>query len=100
MHWYRMKFTLPAVAADVWVPWCVRVEAIGNGFIYVNGHCIGRYWQHGGQREYYIPDNWFAPAGGENVVALCLRRVDQPVAVRSVAVRPYRVYAEFRKKKV
>jgi hypothetical protein len=100
MHWYRMKFTLPAVAADVWVPWCVRVEAMGNGFIYVNGHCVGRYWQHGGQREYYIPDNWFAPAGGENVVALCLRRVDQPVAVRSVAVRPYRVYAEFRKKKV
>jgi hypothetical protein len=91
-----MRFALPKTPANVWVPWCLKIEAVGNGFIYVNGMCIGRYWQHGGQREYYIPDNLLKPTGAEHAIALCLRRVDQPVAVRSVSVRPYRVYAEYK----
>ena len=96
LNWYRMEFNLPAVAKHIWVPWCLRLEASGNGFIYLNGKPMGRYWQNGGQREFYMPDNWLEPAGKKNVLALCLRPVDTSTAVSSAAVVPYRVYAEYR----
>ncbi len=98
LHWYRMEFTLPEVAADIWVPWCLKIDASGNGLLYVNGHWIGRFWQNGGQREYYIPDNWLRPAGEANVIAVCLRPVDKAPGVHAAAVLPYRVYAEYKVK--
>ncbi len=97
LTWYRMEFALPAVQRNIWLPWCLRLEAMGNGFIYLNGNSIGRYWQHGGQREFYMPDNWLHAAGRKNVLALCLRPVDQATAISAAAAVPYRVYAEHRK---
>ena len=97
LNWYRMEFTMPSVPPHIWVPWCLRLEATGNGFIYLNGIPMGRYWQHGGQREFYMPDNWLQSAGKKNVLALCLRPLDKPTAVSSATVVPYRVYAEYRK---
>jgi hypothetical protein len=97
LNWYRMNFQLPTVQKNIWVPWCLRIAAIGNGFIYLNGKAIGRFWQHGGQREFYLPDNWLNAPGKPNVIALCLRPVDQPTAITKAAVVPYRVYAEYRK---
>ncbi|MHB1767522.1 MAG: beta galactosidase jelly roll domain-containing protein [Phycisphaerae bacterium] len=97
LNWYRMEFTLPYVPTHIWVPWCLRLEATGNGFTYLNGKPMGRYWQYGGQREFYMPDNWLQAAGKKNVLALCLRPLDNPTAVSSAAVGPYRVYAEYRK---
>lgn len=44
-----------------------------------------------------MPDNWLHAAGGKNVLALCLRPVDQATAIAAAAVVPYRVYAEHRK---
>ena len=96
LNWYRMEFTLPYVPTHIWVPWCLRLEATGNGFIYLNGKPMGRYWQYGGQREFYMPDNWLQAAGKKNVLALCLRPLDKPTAVSSATVVPYRVYAEYR----
>ena len=50
----------------------VRLEHSGNGFVYLNGHCIGRCWQKGPQYEYYLPECWLN-LGGENHLAISLR---------------------------
>ena len=79
------------------MPWLVRLNATGNGFVYLNGHCIGRYWEQSKQRDFYLPECWlsFGP-GGQNVVALCLRPLEKGTAVESAEVMPYTVYAEKR----
>ncbi len=97
LSWHRMEFTLPGVPADVWLPWCLKIQATGTGFIYVNGHAYGRFWEHGGQREYYLPECWLdTKPGGKNVIALCLRAVDKPAEIISASIEPYVVYAEYR----
>ena len=92
-----MAFELPTPAANVWVPWLIRLHTNDNGFIYVNGHPLARYWQMGKQSDYYLPKCWlhFGP-GQKNVVTLCLRQVDAPISVEAAAVIPYAVYAEQR----
>jgi hypothetical protein len=73
------------------------LEAIGNGFLYLNGHCLGRYWQAGPQHDYYLPECWvnFGP-GQPNVLALDLRPVNQGVAVTAAVVEPIAQFAENR----
>jgi hypothetical protein len=95
--WHRLAFELPAQKANFWVPWLIRIHTNGNGFVYVNGHPLGRYWQFGKQSDYYLPECWlhFGP-GKKNVVTMCLRQVDAPIAVESAEVLPYTVYAEQR----
>jgi len=97
LSWHRMIFTLPAVDENVWVPWCLRLQANGNGFIFINGHNIGRYWQNGGQKDFFLPDCWLnTGSANKNVIALCLRGVDKPAGVLSASIVPYTVYAEQR----
>ena len=36
----------------------LRIQHKGNGFLYVNGHCVGRVWEDGPQQDYYIPECW------------------------------------------
>ena len=43
LTWYRMKFELPKPAPGIWVPWMLRLTSSGNGFLYLNGHPLGRY---------------------------------------------------------
>jgi hypothetical protein len=97
LTWYRMKFELPAKQEGIWVPWHLHLEANGNGFIYVNGRCIGRYWQAGPQHDFYLPECWLNFGSGKtNVVALDLRPVANGVGLRSVAVVPDTAFAEVR----
>ena len=99
LSWHRLEFALPAVNADIWLPWCLKIQATGTGFIYVNGHEYGRFWQGGGQREYYLPECCLdTRPGGKNIIALCLRAVDKPAQVLSASIEPYVVYAEYRPK--
>ena len=58
LTWFRFKFECPSRNSNVWVPWHLHVEAEGNGFVYLNGHCLGRYWQIGPQRDFYMPESW------------------------------------------
>ncbi|MGC8552966.1 MAG: beta-galactosidase [Phycisphaerae bacterium] len=98
LSWHRMDFDLPKVPEDIWVPWCLKIQAVGTGFIYLNGHEYGRFWQDGGQREYYLPECWLQPRGqGKNVIALCLRAVNRPARILSASIVPYRLYAEYRR---
>jgi Glycosyl hydrolases family 35 len=99
LSWHRMTFTLPEVDPDVWVPWCLRLAVSGNGFIYLNGHNIGRCWQNGGQKEFFLPDCWInSGPGNSNVIALCLRGIeeDKPAGVLAASIVPYTAYAEQR----
>jgi hypothetical protein len=95
--WYRLHFGLPAPDPHVWVPWKLHLSAAGNGFIYLNGHLLGRWWEVGPQTDFYLPECWlnWGP-GAANVVALCLRPSSGPTAVHSASVSPYGDFAEVR----
>lgn len=96
LTWYQMTFDLPAVEKGVWVPWRVLVNASGSGYMWVNGHNIGRYWEEGPQREFYIPECWLNP-GGRNTFVIGLRQSEQHGGVLEGAeVAPYYEDAEYR----
>jgi hypothetical protein len=91
------EFELPDADKKVWLPWLIRLHATGNGFVYLNGHAIGRLWQAGKQTDYYLPECWLNfGVGKKNDVTLLLRSVDKPAAVESAEAIPYTVYAEQR----
>jgi hypothetical protein len=97
LTWYRMRFELPSQKSGVWVPWLLRLEAYGNGFVYINGRCLGRYWQVGPQRNFYIPETWLNfGAGKTNTIALNLRPLDKGVCVQAAQIVPDTAFAEFR----
>ena len=85
LTWYRIEFDLPAGAA---IPWRLLLDASGNGFLWLNGHDIGRHWEIGPQREYYLPECWLNP-GGKNVLVLGLRQTVHGAMLRAAAVSPY-----------
>lgn len=97
LTWYRMQCHLPARKPGVWVPWHLHLDANGNGFIYINGLCLGRYWQAGPQHDFYIPETWLNFGNGKaNTIALSLRPLDKGVSVQSVKLVPDTALAEFR----
>lgn len=54
-------------AAPLWL----RLSHKGDGFVYLNGHCLGRYYEHGPQKEYYMPECWLH-GDGTDEVCVCL----------------------------
>lgn len=93
LAWYRMNFRLPSTKSHVWVPWRLHLNANGNGFLYLNGHALGRYWQAGPQHDFFLPECWLE---SENLVALSLRPVDKVASIESASVEPYADFAEKR----
>ena len=80
MTWFRVDFDRPVGAGGQ----ALRVDALGNGFLWLNGHPLGRFWQVGPQREYFLPKCWLKP--GSNTVTFQLRPVDGYATVRAVEV--------------
>ena len=95
--WYQVEFEAPAPGKDEWFPWRALIDASGNGFLYLNGHPIGRYWQVGPQREYFLPECYLNFGKKKNVLVLCLRPTEQGAELGSVAVGPYPGQGEIRK---
>lgn len=99
MDWYRLAFELPEPETGIWVPWCLRIYAQGNGYIFLNGNNLGRYWNEydghpGGQHEFYLPECWLNFGHGKgNVIALQLVPVKGVTGLTSAAVVPYSFYA-------
>lgn len=50
----------------------------GKGFVWVNGHNLGRYWNIGPQQTMYVPGAWLKP-GANEIVILDLLGPAQPV---------------------
>jgi hypothetical protein len=95
--WYRMRFSLPKASANVWAPWKVHINATGNGYLYLNGHTLGRFWQRGPQRDFYLPECWLKFGEVEqNVLTLSLRPLDGPAMLQSAEVSVYADQAEVR----
>jgi hypothetical protein len=93
LAWYRMNFKLPSTPRHVWVPWRLHLNANGNGFLYLNGHALGRYWQAGPQHDFFLPECWLE---SENIIALSLRPLDKGASIESARVEPYAEFAEKR----
>ena len=95
--WYRVEFTLPQQDSDVWIPWLMKINASGNGFMWLNGHNIGRHWEAGPQREFYLPECWLHFGGKKNVIVLGLRQTASGAFVKGIEIAPYPNQAEKRK---
>ena len=92
LTWYRIEFELPELAspAAASIPWRLLLDASGNGFMWLNGHDIGRHWEIGPQREFYLPECWLNfGAGRKNVLVLGLRQTVNGAQLRAAEVSPY-----------
>ena len=96
LTWHTFSFALPRQPEGIWFPYHLRLEHCGNGFIYLNGHCIGRCWQKGPQYEYYLPECWLN-LGGENHLAVSLRPTADGAEIRKAEVVPVTQVAEKKK---
>lgn len=95
LTWYRLEFELPATPAGEWIPWRLLLNASGNGFMWLNGHDIGRHWEKGPQREYFLPDCWLHTGPGQkNVIVLGLRETVNGALLNAAEVSPYPDSAE------
>ena len=95
--WYRVGFEVPKAPKGIWFPYRLRLVAQGNGFIFLNGHPLGRYWEGGAQKDTYLPECWinFGPAG-RNVLTFCLRPLARGAAVERATIEAYPEFAEYR----
>jgi Glycosyl hydrolases family 35 len=97
LTWYRMRFSLPSPRSGIWVPWRLHLMASGNGFLYLNGHPLGRYWEAGPQHDFFLPECWVKFGDdATNVLTLNLRPTTGGAWIQSAAVRPYSQFAEKR----
>jgi len=74
-----------------------RINATGNGLIYLYCHHLGRWWEIGPQRDFYLPECWlnFGP-GQKNTLTFSLRRTDRGAELHGVEIAPYANFAERR----
>ena len=97
LTWYRVEFVLPQQNPDVWIPWLMRINASGNGFMWLNGHNIGRHWEAGPQREFYLPECWLNfGKDKKNVLVLGLRQTANGAVIKAMEIAPYRGAAEMK----
>ncbi len=90
LTWYRIEFELPERSSAASIPWRLLLDASGNGFMWLNGNDIGRHWEVGPQREYYLPECWLNfGANRKNVLMLGLRQTINGADLRAAEVAPY-----------
>lgn len=98
LTWYRFEFSLPCQDPSVWIPWMMRINASGNGFMWLNGYNIGRHWEAGPQREFYLPECWLNFGENQkNVLVLGLRQTANGAVIKAAEIAPYPDAAEVRK---
>jgi hypothetical protein len=94
--WCRTEFALPGVAPGWMAPWKLTFEADRDALLYLNGKFVGRYVTVGPQKEFYLPEPYFAPAGRENILTFVLAYTDRPGHVRRLRVGPYEEFSACR----
>lgn len=96
LTWYRATFNLPAETPGDWIPWRAIINASGSGYLWINGHNIGRYWEEGPQCEFYLPECWLN-FGGANTIVLGLRQSETCGALlEGLEILPYYEDAELK----
>jgi hypothetical protein len=72
----------PTFPADTFL----QMDGWDKGIVWVNGHCLGRYWQsQGPQYSLYCPGPWLRPGGDNEVVVLELSRAPKLLEVGTLA---------------
>jgi hypothetical protein len=66
----------------------VLINASGNGFMWLNGHDIGKHGEAGPQREFYLPECWLK-SGGKNVFVLGLRQMVNGATIKAAEGSPF-----------
>jgi beta-galactosidase len=64
---YRGSFDAPvsgSASADTFLD----TKGLGKGFVWLNGHPLGRSWSIGPQRTLYVPGAWLKPHGNQLIV--------------------------------
>lgn len=65
--------------------------------MWLNGHNIGRHWEAGPQREFYLPECWLNfGKDKKNVLVLGLRQTVNGAVIKSMEIAPYRDAAEMK----
>lgn len=83
MVWHDYSFALPKTD----VVYHLKLKHFGNGFIYLNGHCLGRCWEVGPQDEYYLPECWLN-YGGENKITISMKPGINGAAILDAEIIP------------
>lgn len=94
--WYRIEFELPEQEPDVWTPWLARINASGNGYMWLNGQNIGRHWGAGPQREFFLPECWLHFGAKKNILVMGLRQTARGAKLRAMEIAPYQDASEIR----
>ncbi len=95
LTWYRLEFELPEKVTGQWIPWRLLINASGNGYMWLNGHDIGRHWEVGPQREFFLPECWLNFGDGrKNVLVLALRQTVNGAKLNAAEISPYPDSAE------
>lgn len=90
MTWYRAEFKIPTPAGNQKALWRLLMNASGNGYIYLNGHNLGRHWEIGPQREYYLPECWLNIGNGKkNFIAIGLCQTVNGGEIKAMEVTTY-----------
>ncbi len=79
-HLFRATVTLDKVADTF-----LDMSAWKKGYLWVNGHLLGRYWSLGPQQRLYCPAEWLRE--GENVVEVLDTYSAEPAPIRGKAGR-------------
>jgi len=96
-RWFRTEFELPDPQAGVWAPWNAIINASGNGFLYLNGHELGRFYDSGPQRQFYLPECWLKTGRGQkNVLAMVLHPASGDALLKALEIRQSQAQAERR----
>lgn len=100
LSWFRMHFSIPQANPAIWAPWRLHLVAGGNGFLYLNGHPLGRYWEAGPQHDFFLPECWLRSGDhSTNFLALDLRSTASGAWIESAAVTPYPGFSEEREQR-
>lgn len=81
--WHNYLFEVPKTENV----YHLKLNHYGNGFIYLNGHCLGRCWEKGPQTEYYLPECWLN-YGGENRLTISLRPSICGASIQNASIMP------------
>lgn len=93
LNWTVYEFKMPQTPQGIRYPYYLDLTQKGDGYIYLNGHCLGRCYQDSPQKSYYLPECWLN-FGGDNIVAVSLYPLDRHAEVIHAAVVPVTSKAE------
>jgi hypothetical protein len=94
--WCRAEFTVPTVPQGWTIPWKLTFEAIRDALLYLNGKFIGRYVTAGPQKDFFLPEPYFAEGKKKNILTVVLAYADRPGYIRTLRIAAYEEFSTHR----